>query len=157
MNGKPLRLTAAVEWLKGTRFKCLIVMTLLCLGLRENYPFSNFPMYSSFASHTYLIYLADTQGNAISTLRFDLRTSTVKKIFDRWRRAELKKKPASDKTRATLAEQAAAEAVLRYLDRHASLHPRFRSLLNGLRVQYVNIRLEADDLVLETKTLATHE
>ena len=27
----------------------LVVWSLLCLVLRENYPFSNFPMYSSFS------------------------------------------------------------------------------------------------------------
>jgi hypothetical protein len=157
MNGKSLRLTAAVEWLKGIRFKCLIVMTLLCLGLRENYPFSNFPMFSSFNSDTYLVYLTDAQGNPVRSTRFDLSNATLKKIFDRWRRAELKKMPASGKTRVALAKHAAAEALLRYLDKQASVHPQIRNLLHGLRVQHLTIRLEAHEFVLQTRTLATHE
>ena len=153
----PLRLAAALGWLKRTRFKCLFVMTLLCLGLRENYPFSNFPMYSSFNSRTSLVYLTDAQGTPFSTMGFDLLNSTLNKIFYGWRRAELKKTAGSSTARVALAEHTAGEALLRYIDRHASVHPQIRSLLHGLRVQHLTIRLEAHELVLQTQTLATHE
>jgi hypothetical protein len=154
----PLRLTAALEWLKRTRFKCLLVMTLLCLGLRENYPLSNFPMFSSFSSHAYLVYLSDAEGNPVSTMRFDLSNSTLNKIFDGWRRAELKKTAGSSKAaQVALAEHTAGEALLRYLDRHASVYPQIRNLLHGLQVQQLTIRLEAHELVLQTRALATHE
>ena len=50
-----------VAWIRCTRYQCLLVMVLLCLVLRENYPFSNFPMYSSSGKHTYYLYL-DRRG-----------------------------------------------------------------------------------------------
>jgi hypothetical protein len=153
----PLRLAAALEWLKRTRFKCLLVMTLLCLGLRENYPFSNFPMYSSFDSHTYLLYLTDARGIAVSPWRVGLSSAKLKKIFDTRRREELKKMPGAGEARVALAEHAAGEALLRYLERQASVRPQIRNFLHGLRVQHVTIRLEGHDLVLETRTLATQE
>jgi len=154
----PLRLAVALERLKSTRFKCLLVTTLLCLGLRENYPFSNFPMFSSFNSRTYQVYLTDAQGNPVSTMDFDLPNSTLNKIFDGWRRAELKKTAGSWKAaRVAIAEHTAGEALFRYIDRHASVHPQMRNLLHGLRVQHLTIRLEAHELVFETRTLATHE
>jgi hypothetical protein len=153
----PLRLAAAIERLKRTRFKCLLVMTLLCLGLRENYPFSNFPMFSSFYGHTYLLYLTDAQGTAVSSRRLGLQTSALKKIFDTQRRAELKKTSGPWKARGALVEHMAGEALLRYIDRQGSVQPQIRNLLHGLRVQYVTIRLEGHDLVFEKRTIATHE
>ena len=51
---------AALRWLR--RFRCLAVMVLLGLTLRENYPFSHFPMYSTFSSRTYFIYLSNSAG-----------------------------------------------------------------------------------------------
>jgi hypothetical protein len=153
----PLRLAAALEWLKSTRLKCLLVMTLLCLGLRENYPFSNFPMFSSFYGHTYLLYLTDAQGTAVSSRRLGLQTSALKKIFDTQRRAELKKTSGPWKARGALVEHMAGEALLRYIDRQGSVQPQIRNLLHGLRVQYVTIRLEGHDLVFEKRTIATHE
>ncbi|PYI61571.1 MAG: hypothetical protein DME31_07020 [Verrucomicrobia bacterium] len=153
----PLRLAAAIEWLKRTRFKCLLVMTLLCLGLRENYPFSNFPMYSSFTNHTSLLYLTDAQGTAVSGPTLGLQTSALKKIFDTQRRTELKKTTGPWKARVAIAEQIAGEALLGYLDRQGSVQPQIRNLLHGLRVQQLTIHLEGHDLVFETQTLATHE
>jgi len=152
----PLRLAATLEWLKR-RFGCLVVMTLLCLWLRENYPFSNFPMFSSFNGHAYLVYLTDAQGTAVSSTRFGLQTSALKKIFDTRLRAELKKTSGPRQARGTVAEHTAGEALLRYLDRQGSVQPQIRNLLHGLQVQHLTIRLEGHDLAFETRTVATHE
>jgi hypothetical protein len=154
----PLPLAAALEWLKPPRFKCLLVMTLLCLWLRENYPFSNFPMFSSFNGHTYLLHLTDAQGTAVSSRSLGLQTSALKKIFDTRLRAELKKTSGPrTAARVALAEHTAGEALLRYLDRQGSVQPQIRKFLHGLRVQQLAIRLDGHDLVFETRTLATHE
>jgi hypothetical protein len=153
----PLRLAAALACLKPTRFTCLLVVTLLCLWLRENYPFSNFPMFSSFPGHTYLLYLTNAQGTPLSSRRLGLQTSALKKIFDTRLRAELKKTSGPRKAPGPLEEHTAGEALLRYLDRQSSVQPQIRNLLHGLRVQHLAIRLEGDDLVFETRTLATHE
>jgi len=154
----PLPLAAAIEWLKRIRFKCLLVMTLLCLGLRENYPFSNFPMFSSFNGHTYLLYLTDAQGTVVSSTRLGMQTSALKKIFDTQRREELKKTSGSSKAaQAALVEHMAGEALLRYIDRQGSVQPQIQNLLHGLRVQQLTIRLEGHDLVFETRTIATQE
>jgi hypothetical protein len=153
----PLRLAAVLEWLKPTRFSCLLVMTLLCLWLRENYPFSNFPMFSSFIGRTYVLYLTDAQGTAVSSTRLGMQTSALKKIFDTQLRAELKKTSGPRQARVAIAEHPAAEALLHYIERQGSVQPQIRNLLHGLRVQQLSIRLEGHDLAFETRTLATHE
>lgn len=150
-------LRVLLSWLKGTRCKWLLVVVLLCLVLQENYPFSHFPMYSSFANRTYLIYLADAQGRPIATTRFGLSSSALKKIFDRYRRVALKKFEGSGKERVSLAEKAAAESVLRYLEGLTERHPMARQPISGVQVRHVHIEQKSGALLFETLTLAQHQ
>jgi hypothetical protein len=146
---------SAFDWLQRTRYKWLLFIVLLCLTLRENYPFSNFPMYSTFSNHDYYIYLASSNGHPLATPRFGLSTSALKKIFDRHRRAELKK--LADRADASLAEEAAGKLLLDYLDGLATTQPKAKKLLPGVRVEYVRVDQRSGALRLNTRTLATHE
>ncbi len=149
-------LTGARAWLRRTRCKWLLVMTLLCLVLRENYPFSNFPMYSSFSHRTYYLYLTDAQGEAIKTKQFGLSTSALKKIFDRYRRRELDRFRDAGAERVPLAEASAGRLLLRYLEGHSANRPEASALLPGLRVQHVQVSQRDDKLSLETRVVAQH-
>jgi hypothetical protein len=154
MNFAPL-LTGAHAWLRRARCKWLLVMTVLCLALRENYPFSNFPMYSSFSQHTYFLYLANVAGEPIKTRQLGLSSSALKKIFDRARRKELERFEKSGSARVSLAEEAAAQSLLRYLDGLVAAHPPAQNLLAGLEVRHVRVQ-QGDGLRFETRTLARH-
>ena len=146
----------ARAWLRRTRCKWLLVMTLLCLALRENYPFSNFPMYSSFSPRTYYIFiLTDAKGQPLKTREFGLSTSGLKKIFDRYRRIELKHFEQAGNERVPLAEQAAGQSILHYLDGLSERRPQARKRLAGLQVKHVLVRQDAHDVILETRTLAS--
>jgi hypothetical protein len=149
-------LTGVRAWLRRTRCKWLLVMTVLCLALRENYPFSNFPMYSSFNNRTYYLYLTDAQGNAIKTRRFGLSSSGLKKIFDRYRRQELDRFKESGSERVRLAEESAGQLLIGYLDGLSAKRPAARGLLAGLQVQHVRISERDDVLRLETHPVARH-
>ena len=122
------------------RCKWLLIMTGLCLLLRENYPFSNFPMYSSFSHRTYFIHLADAQGSALSTRQFGLSNSTMKKIFDRYRRQELDRflkkhaQAGNGVTRALLAPQ------------RLGLHDAFSLLGDAVREHQVTLLNELREL-----------
>ncbi len=60
----------------------LIVATVLCLLLQENYPFSDFPMYSSFASNSSYVFVSDREGEPLPVESLaGVRTSKLKKIF----------------------------------------------------------------------------
>lgn len=146
-----------LAWLRHTRCRCLLVMTLLGLGLRENYPFSHFPMFSSFSDRTYFIHLADADGTALKTRQIGLSNSAMKKIFDRYRRSELKHFDDAGSERVRLAEAAAGQSLLRYLDGLTAERPAARKLLRGLQVQHVKVEQKADKLVLETRTIARHQ
>lgn len=149
--------SSLLAWLRHTRYQCLVVMTLLGLGLRENYPFSQFPMFSSFSSRTYFIHLADADGTALMTRQVGISNSTMKKIFDGYRRVELKHFADAGSERVPLAEAAAGQSLLRYLDGLAAAKPAARKLLPGLQVQHVQVYQKADKLVFETRTIARHQ
>jgi len=143
-------------WLRHTRCRWLLVMTVLGLGLRENYPFSHFPMFSSFSDRSYFIHLADADGTALRTRQFGLSNSAMKKIFDRYRRAELNHFADAGNERVPLAEAAAGESLLRYLDGLTAAKPAARKLLPGLQVQHVKVHQEFNNLIVETRTIARH-
>lgn len=150
-------LRAVQAWLGRTRCKYLLVITLLCLVLRENYPFSHFPMFSSFSSRSYYIYLTDGMGGALKTREFGLSNSTMKKIFDRYRRQQLGRYAAAGADRVPLAEAAAGQELLHYLDGISAHRPRAAKLLAGLQVQHVTVRQENGAVRLETRTVARHQ
>jgi hypothetical protein len=151
-----LQPNSAVQWLRTTRCKWLLLVTVLCLVLRENYPFSHFPMYSSFSDETYFLYLTDVAGQPIATTRLGLSSSTLKKIFDRQRRSNLKKYRKADSARFQLADQAAARSLLEYLDGLSARVPSAGKLLSGAWIQRVVVREKSGAIVLKTEALAEH-
>ncbi len=69
-------------WLTQTRSLPLFLITAACLLVQEQFPFSNFPMYSSFSSHTFYVYLADESGRPIpSQTTTGMSTPTLKKVY----------------------------------------------------------------------------
>jgi hypothetical protein len=142
--------------LKRIRCRCLLVMTLLCLVLGENYPFSNFPMFSFFGGHTYYLYLTNAQGASLKTPRFGLLSSGLKKIFDRYLRDNLKRFKNSGREPGLLAEEAAGQLLLHYLDGLAAGKPAAEKLLPGLEVKHVRVYQDGQTLRFETHTVAKH-
>jgi hypothetical protein len=69
--------------LRKSRFGVLLTFTMLCLVIGEQYPFSSFPMYSSFSHYAYYIYLADRFDRPIAAqLKLGVSTARMKKIYD---------------------------------------------------------------------------
>ncbi len=72
--------------------KTCVLVIVLCLILKENYPFSNFPMYSSFSDHTFFVYIADANDQPIAIeVLTAIRTGRLKKVYDTQLRAIAKK------------------------------------------------------------------
>ena len=62
--------------------KLLIVITLLNLLFRENYPFTHYPMYSSFSRFSNFIYIADEKDEPIPMKKiFGIKSNFLKKIY----------------------------------------------------------------------------
>ena len=109
----------------------------------EFYPFSNFPMYSRFESHTYYVYLRDLSGNVVPvSSTFGTAISNMKKVYDgnlnTLKKAMGKGAKKSDLEAADL--QIATEKTLKWLVSIApkAAQPRIAAL-TGLELHRVDI------------------
>ena len=139
------KITAA---LRKSRFGVLLTFTVLCLVIGEQYPFSSFPMYSSFSHDTYYIYLADRFDRPIAAqLKLGVSTTRMKKIYDSQLRkdARLLKKPIREMSASDRAN--AADYLLSYLRKV----PRAKTLLPGLRIYDVGLFLKEGRIEKESR------
>ena len=73
----------SVEALRLWKCGPLICITLAGLILREEFPFSHFPMYSSFTNKASYVYLATASGEPLPTVATaGMLTGNLKKVFE---------------------------------------------------------------------------
>ena len=73
----------AAGWIQRSKTLPLLLLTTACLVIGEQYPFSNFPMYSSFTDRTYYVYLADGADQPVPSVPLvGMSTPTLKKVYD---------------------------------------------------------------------------
>jgi hypothetical protein len=131
-----------------------LTVTLLCLILRENYPFSNFPMYSSFSKKSFVIYLADAAGDPLPTTRFGRATGYLQKIFGSKRARQLMQLKTGE-VHPVDVDKTAAAALLQYLDDLPVVRAQ-PALLCGVQVRRMNIVWNAGRISCTTETLEQH-
>jgi hypothetical protein len=148
---------SARRWVGRTGIAPLLLLTATCLAVGEQYPFSPFPMYSSFSKSTYYIYLADGSGQPLATApATGMSTPTLKKVFDGELRKERQQLRAC---RLQLGPQHREEVARRILARIKTAAPArgtAAALPPVLRLYQVNIRLAAGRYEKETMLLAEH-
>ncbi len=72
----------ALAALRHFVLQVFFVVVFVCLSLKENFPFTHYPMYSSFSDYSYVVYLADGKGEALPVETItSVRTSALKKNF----------------------------------------------------------------------------
>ena len=143
--------------LHPARWPVFFALTILCLVARENYPFSNYPMYSSFKRKSYYIYLADEIGKPLATSRFGLTTPGLKKIFESQRRAAFTREDETGGPDSALADRSAGVALLRYLEGLPVVRRQPPSLLRGLQVRRVNLFWKPERIEAETEIIAQNK
>jgi hypothetical protein len=125
------------------------------MGVRkaEFYPLSSFPMYSVFSPNPIYVYLADGEGNPVASQRvFNVRTSVLKKAYDKELRA-LNAKIGKDIGDMTAADKRAAGDALLQLLRESLAPAAFEGgRYPDLRFYEVTITLE-DGKVKESPAL----
>lgn len=85
----PLQIGA--RWIGRLELAPLLLLTAACLVIGEQYPFSDFPMYSSFGRSTYYVYLADQADAPVHARELvGMITPTLKKVYDGEMRREAK-------------------------------------------------------------------
>ncbi len=90
------------------------IVGALCLVLKENYPFSHFPMYDQFPDHTFYVYIADAKGEPLPFRNFTgYGVSKLKKQYDP-EIGEVRKKLKKRKVELTAEERrASGDKILR--------------------------------------------
>jgi hypothetical protein len=149
--GMSMRIVGVIQWLRKQPLKLLwgtVLVTAFVIPWAQHgqakpgefYPFSNFPMYASFTSETYYVYVTDLNDAPVAvTLLTGKVLSNLKKQYDTELKAQ--KKVLEGRVRQNElpleVRQKAGEVVLRWLLPFA--HPEPLARLGGLKLKQVTI------------------
>ena len=129
---------------RGFTLKVFAVLLVANLWVRDNYPLSHFPMYSTFSDHTFYVYVGGGDGEAIPLQTLTgIRTSKLKKPYDR--RLDKERKRLKKRKRELTAEERrpAGEESLRQLYANSSVEARARLEAHSpLQLYHVDIYLK---------------
>ncbi len=71
-------------FLKRFPLKTFCLVLILCSLVKDNYPFSHFPMYDEFPDHTFYVFVKDGRGQPIALEEVTgKRTANFKKPYDK--------------------------------------------------------------------------
>ena len=132
-----------------------VAFTAICLVVKENFPFSHYPMYSNFEDETYYVWLADSEGEPIAAQNVTyMRLGKIKKVYNTGLLAvreeigkELGKKP---RKRDLTIEQRRGPGVdtLRWI--YENSHPEAQRVLRDaspIRLYQVDVRMDGNRIV----------
>ena len=149
-----LKQRSAEVWrfVRHTGWLPFILLTAACLLIEEEYPFSNFPMYSSFSRETDYVFLATGEDKPLpSAETIAVSTSTLKKMFKselRIARRQGGKSVSLDESKRIAAERLLAR--FRAADRAGTIG----DLPAVVRLYEVEIRLADSRITRETTLVA---
>ena len=131
---------------RGLPVKACVALLIANMALRDNYPFSHYPMYASFSDHTYYVYVAgkDDKPLALQRVTDGIRTSKLKKPYNR--DLDRKRKELGKRTRHLTAEERreAGEQALAQVYRNCDPAARERLEKQApIRLYHVDIYMEA--------------
>jgi len=142
--------------------KVALLLTVVCLAVKEEFPFSHFPMYESFADYSFIVYVADRHGDPIPVQAItSYKTSKLKKIFNTEQKAERKKLEAAGvqvdgySTMTKEQRRPAGERTLEWL--FEKTKPSGIEALREaapLRLYYIHLRVGDDGFERETEFIA---
>lgn len=133
----------------------MLVLTFACLVVKEQYPFSNFPMYASFTNRTYYVYLADGADQPLPSVpSVGMTTPTLKKVYDGEVRRTLRRLSIRRQDLTPEQKQAIGAPILRRL--RNSPPPGTAQLPEVLRLYQVDIQLR-DGRFEKRRTLIAEE
>jgi hypothetical protein len=135
-----LRWLRAWPWFAGS--------IVLGLTIKENFPFSHWPMYSNFTRQADYVYVVDGNGQPLATRSFAESAPRLRKQFERERRSQEK----TLRNSAQVEEEAAIHLLKRLARR---LSPEQRASLGGLGLVRADVQLnEEHKIVTSERTVA---
>ena len=127
-------------WLRA--WPWFVASIVLGLLIRENFPFSHWPMYSNFTRESGYVYVINGDGEPLAIATFFETAPRLRRQFERERKAELKRNSQNREGRSNAEiEQDAATHLLKRLARRLSPDERASAGSLGL----VSARLKMDE------------
>jgi hypothetical protein len=149
----------AVAFLRGIPFREVVASVAVLLFMGENYPFSNFPMYSSLSAEATVLFFTDAKDNVMA-FRDDFATSSdeVRKIL-RNKRQEANRTALAEGETATeerIDKQATAALLRQLLGSLEYVFPARRDEIRrkGLRLYEISYRKTPDGMETDKRLLA---
>lgn len=131
--------------------KLMLVTMAVCLGAREWYPLSFFPMYAGFGPSAWYICLTDASGRPLPTAQYlGFDATLLRRMYESRVLAQVAAGAAP-----AAAESAAARDTLAFLLREARPRPGSPPLPADVALQRTALRLEASGVGRAHETLAT--
>lgn len=151
---RPLRASLS---LLHKRVPCglLCALTAVCLLLREQFPFSNFPMYSNFGNDTDYVHLADAEGQPLATLSVaGLNTATLKKLYQGELNREVARLRIPRRKLSAEQKRIAGERLLLTLKSSRFAHEQGAQFPPRLQLREVNISRSGDHFLKRSVLIA---
>jgi hypothetical protein len=132
-------------------FVASIVLGLL---IRENFPFSHWPMYSNFARESGYVYIVNSNGEPLAIATFFETAPRLRRQFEREWKTESKRRSQHKEIRSREEiEQDAATRLLKRLARRLS--PEERAAVGGLGLVSARLKMDENrDIKLSERTVA---
>ena len=141
--------------IRRIRCELLLPLTVACLLVKEDYPSSNFPMYSSFGRSTYYVYLTDGADQPLATIAtLGITTPTLKKIYDGEVRKEVRRLRSARRLLTVEQRRPAGERVLESLKASPWAQQHAGSLPPVLRLHEVNISISGTRIEKQPQLIA---
>ena len=131
----------------------MLTLTAACLVIGEQFPFSDFPMYSSFRRTTYYVYLADEAARPLPTIdTVGIMTPMLMKMYDIELRREIARLKSSRLLMSTEQKRPVGERILQRLKTMQEQNG--GASVGALRLYEVNISVVESQLNKRTDLIA---
>ena len=129
-------------------FPGVIGVVVLCLIFGENYPFSNFPMYSALSSRAELVYVTNAAGEPLEMQPvFGFETWSARKMLKTETRKLEKQNPGLSEAEV---RERAGQFVLRFLLQRIPEPKQSELLAQGVQLHWDKIELQKGRIVRES-------
>ncbi len=144
------RAADAVRGLWQLPCKLMLATIVLCVGVREWYPFSPFPMYATFGPTAWYVCVTDADDRPLPTARYlGLDAIALRRMFETRLRTRL-----TAGTAQRSAEAAAALDTLEFLVRETRAEPGTQPSPERIGLQRTQLRIDAERIGRTRETLA---
>jgi hypothetical protein len=132
----------ALVWLRS--WPWFVASIVLGLTIKENFPFSHWPMYSNFTRQADYVYVINGKGEPLATATFSESAPRLRKQFQR----ELRSQNNGTRTDAEIDERAGRQ-VLKRLARRLSAEQ--RASVERLGLVLADLRLDKNRSIVTSK------